>query len=252
MSKSTGRIAVVTGASSGIGRCVAQRFASGYGGLVLHARSSREKLEEVAVWLANRGVECSVVLGDLAESGTGESIINAARDRFGRLDVLVANAGFPTPKPWQNGTVADIEYALRGNLMSFFELAKAAQPLLSRAEAPRIVAVGSFTSFLFRTDLKQFPISATSKGALVTATKSLAGVMAGDGITVNCVVPGYIERDVRQGHSPATNTPEEIESRIPLGRMGMPDEVAALIGFLSSEDANYITGQAIHINGGLV
>jgi 3-oxoacyl-[acyl-carrier protein] reductase len=252
MIESKSRIALVTGASSGIGRSVALRFAKNYAGVVVHARSSRDRLEAVAGELAALDVDCEIVLGDLAKAGTGSKIIEAASARFGRLDALVANAGFPTPKAWHDATMNDIEYALRGNLMSFFELTKAAHSMLVRACSPRIVAVGSFTSFLFRNDLEQYPISAASKGGLVTATKSMAAAFAADGITVNCVVPGYINRERRPGHKANANPYEEIEARIPLGRMGRSDEVAAMIEFLASEDASYITGQAIHVNGGIV
>lgn len=196
-----GRIAVVTGASSGIGRSVVEQLASGCAGIVLHARSSRDRLEGLARDLSANGVASEIVLGDLAEPGVGQAVVEAARQRFGRLDVLVANAGFPMQLGLQDATLKDIEYALRGNLVSFFELASAAHDLLRQSDAPRVIAVGSFTSFLFRTDLKQFPVSAASKGGLVTATRSVAAAMAKDGITVNCVVPGYIEREQRPGPS---------------------------------------------------
>ncbi|MGH6862590.1 MAG: SDR family NAD(P)-dependent oxidoreductase, partial [Phyllobacterium sp.] len=195
--------------------------------------------------------EVETVLCDLGDRGAAQAIVDAAGRRFGRLDGLAANAGFPSFKSLQEGTIDDIEAAFRVNLFSFFELARASLPMLKHSSAARIVATGSFTAHVFRTDLRQFPISASSKGALETAVRSLAATLSADGITVNCVVPGFIEKDSNtSGISTAER--ETANSRIPLARFGRPDEVAAAIEFLLSVDAGYITGQSLHVNGGLI
>ena len=247
-----GGVYVITGAASGIGAAVARRLAGRVDGLVLHTRRSQDRLRAVADEVERAGTRTRLVLGDLGESGTGEQVINDAVAGFGQLDGLVANAGFPVMKSLAEGTMADIEDAFRGNLFSFFELARAAQPHLQKAEQGRVVAVGSFTAHVFRTDIRQFPVSAASKGGLETAVRSLAVALSQDGVTVNCVVPGFIRKDVNpQGNIPSA---EQLEAcaRIPLGRFGEPDEVAAMIQFLLARDAGYITGQCFHVNGGLI
>ncbi|MES0885137.1 SDR family NAD(P)-dependent oxidoreductase [Roseibium sp. SCP14] len=246
------RCLIITGASSGIGAALAKRFAGKVSGLVLHARSSRRELEAVAELAGETGTRTELFFGDLSDQGTATGMVKAAESRFGRLDGIAANAGFPVLKSLAEGSLADIEYAFRGNLFSFFELAKAGAPLLANAPSPRIVAVGSFTSHVFRTDIRQFPVSAASKGGLETAVRSLAASLSVDGITVNCVVPGFIRKDDSTRDGVSQKELAETARRIPLGRAGEPDEVAATIEFLMSAEATYITGQCLHVNGGLI
>ncbi len=245
------RVILITGASSGIGAALAKRLAGKVSGLVLHARNSKEKLEQVAAQVQAAGTSVETILCDLSERGSAEKLIDATQQRFGQLDGVAANAGFPLFKSLEEGTLDDIEYAFRGNLFSFFEIARASHTLLKASAAGRIVATGSFTAHVFRNDMRQFPVSAASKGALETAVRSLSAVMSADNITVNCVVPGFIEKD---SNATKIDTAERIEtaSRIPLARFGKTDEVAAAIEFLLSNDASYITGQSLHVNGGLI
>lgn len=246
------RIGLITGASSGIGAALADRLAGQCSGLVLHARSAGERLEEVARRVRAAGTSVVTQLGDLTDENVGKQLVALARNTFGRLDALVANAGFPLLKSFDQGGLADIDYAFRGNVYSFFTLVREARPLLEASERGRVVALGSFTSHVFRTDLPQFPLSAASKGALEVAVGSLAVLLAPAGITVNCVVPGFIEKDAGTKDGLSDDELERSRSRIPLGRIGLPSEVAATIEFLLSQDAGYITGQSIHVNGGLI
>ncbi len=206
----------------------------------------------MAAQIVAAGGRASVILGDLSAQGVAEQIIQHAVRQFGQLDWLVANAGFPVLQSLDDGGREDMEYAFRGNLFSFFDLVQAARPHLVKSDQPRIVALGSFTANLFRTDMRSFPISSASKGGLETMVRGLALELSGDGITVNCIIPGYIKKDAGTRDAVPLEEFEEIIRRIPLGRVGMPDEVAAAIEFLLSADAAYITGQMLHVNGGLV
>jgi len=245
-------IAVITGASSGIGAALARRLAAQCDGLVLHARKSVRELEAVANEVRARGATVTTVMSDLADPEIGARLATAARDSFGRLDWVVANAGFPILKSFDEGSDEDVERAFRGNAMSFFNIARAAAPLLEASAAGRIVAIGSFTSRLFRTDIRNFPMSAASKGALETAVKSLALHFAPKAITVNCVIPGLIRKPTGAEDSVSDEELAESARRIPLGHAGRPEDVAAAVAFLLSQEAGYITGQSLHVNGGLV
>ena len=246
------QVIVITGASSGIGSRLAARLAGPDNSLVLHARKSREKLEAVAKQAHSAGSDTALVIGDLSEAGVSEEIIAKAIHRFGSLDVVVANAGFPILKSFDESTRDDISYGLNGNLMSFFMLCKASKTHLRAAKSGRIVAVGSYTASVFRTDLPQFPASAASKGGLEIAVKSLALDFAPLGVTVNCVVPGFIEKDHGTEDSSSSAELSAARVRIPLGRLGRPEEVADVVRFLISGEASYITGQSLHVNGGLI
>lgn len=244
------RVAIVTGASSGIGAALVRLLAGNYSGLVLQARKAADSLEKVASEARLRGTEVVTVLGNLTDEDFGQRLVDQALKSFGRLDCVVANAGFPILKSLNEGTYEDLEYAFKGNTLSFFSLVKAASPALVESPAGRIVAIGSFTSHVFRVGIRNFPISAASKGALEVATKGIALELAPSGVTVNCVIPGAIQKDHLED-SVSDEELAEMARNIPLGRAGTSGDVAEAVEFLLSARASYITGQALHVNGGL-
>lgn len=244
--------AIITGAASGIGAATAMRLAHPGARLTLHTRRAAERLNDVAERARAQGAEVETVLGDLAEPGTGQDIAARHKSRFGDLDALVANAGFPLLVALEDMTPDDISYAFRGNSQSFFELVQASQPLLRNSDCGRVIALSSFTAHVFRTDMPQFPASAASKGAIETAVRSLSLALARDGITVNAVVPGYIQKDQGTGDGLDAGALRKVQDLIPLQRLGTPQDVAHCICFLLSAEASYMTGQVIHVNGGLI
>ncbi len=250
--RSVTRAIIVTGSSSGIGAALARQLAEEGTGLVIHARHNREGCEEVAAECEALGAQTAIVLGDIGEAQTSQDLIAAAQDKLGRLDGIVANAGLPILKSFQEASREDLDYALGANLSGFFELAKAALPLLRKSDCPRIVAIGSLNAHVFTPGFINFPISGASKGGLEAMVKGLALELAPEEIPVNCVVPGLIEKDQGTGDGLDPERAARMRAHLPMGRLGKPDEVAAAIVFLLSPAASYITGECLGVGGGVM
>jgi len=245
------RTILVTGAGSGIGAAICRRVAASGINLLVHTGKRRERAAEVAADCTTKGALCQVETGDLAEPATPRRLVAAAVERFGGLDVLIANAGFADKRPLGALDDAGLERSLAVITTGFFRLCDAARPHLLAAHAGRVVAVSSFVAHVFRFDGEGFPASAAAKAGLEGLARSLAAQFAASGVTVNCVVPGYTRKD-DGAHAALDPTGwQRAIARVPLGRLGLPDEVAALVGFLIGPDAGYITGQSIHVDGGL-
>ena len=165
---------------------------------------------------------------------------------------MVANAGLFVPKVLGEGTRAELDYALAANLGGFFEMVSAALPHLDQAENGRVVAISTHNAHIYRPDYTNFSLSAASKAGLEAMTRGLALQLAPRGVTVNCVVPGLIRRDWDERDGLSAQRMQDWADKIPMGRLGEPDEVAAVVAFLVSADASYLTGQRVHVNGGFI
>ncbi|HEM7802576.1 TPA: SDR family oxidoreductase, partial [Burkholderia cenocepacia] len=187
--------------------------------------------------------------GDLAEPGVAATLVDAVATRFGGLDQLVANAGFAARQSFSELSADALASAFAAMPGAFSALAGRARPLLEASIAPRIVAVSSFVAHRYRADAP-FAATAAAKAALESLVRTAAAEFAARGITVNAVAPGFTRKD----HGPSAGNAAawaQAEQATPLGRIAEPDDVAALIAFLLSDAARQITGQVIHVDGGL-
>ncbi len=245
--KLKGRVALVTGGDSGIGRAVAIAFAKEGADLMVVYLDEHRDANHTRAAIEREGRRCETMSIDLGREASARLVIEQTIAKFGRLDILVNNAGEQYPQ----GSLADIsaeqlERTFRSNIFSMFFLCKAALPHL--ASGARIINTSSVTAYRGSAHLLDY---SSTKGAIVGFTRSLAKQLAPQGILVNGVAPGPIWTPL----IPSTFNPQEVAQfgkKTPLGRPGQPNEVAGCYVFLASDDASYMSGQFLHPNGGEV
>ena len=248
------RVSIITGGGSGIGAAVARRLAAPDECLMLHGQGADaaglERLKVVAADCQRAGANVACSTGDLAAAGTASELVRAAREAFGSIDAIVHAAGFADRRSFTQLPRAALERSFAVMATAFHELTSAALADLTRGLQGRVVAISSFAAHRFTLEAT-YPGSAAAKAALEVLVRCLAIELASSGATANVVVPGYTRKDAT-GHSALS--PEAWRrsiARVPMGRIGEPDDAAALIQFLLSRDAGFITGQSIHVDGGL-
>ncbi len=242
-----GKTAIITGGDSGIGRAVAVAFArEGADILVVYLNEDKDA-QDTRQLVEQQGRKCTLLAGDVGEESFCQQAVNQANQQFGKLDIVVNNAGEQhTAESLEQISQQQLERTFRTNIFSMFYLSKAALPLLKPGSC--IINTASITAYKGNPALLDY---SSTKGAIVTFTRSLSLQLAAKGIRVNAVAPGPIWTPL----IPSTFPPDKIENfgkDVPLGRPGQPDEVAPAYVFLASDEASYITGQTIHVNGGEV
>ena len=242
----------ITGAASGIGAACVRAMAGPGTAFLVHTRRNQAGAEAVAAQARAAGAVAEVVLADIAQADAPAALVARAQATFGGLEVVIANAGFADRTPMLEQDDAGFARSFDTILWSFLRLARAAAPAMAGAQHGRIVAISSFVAHVFRAGVASFPATAAAKAGVEALSRGLALELAGQGVTVNCVAPGFTRKDAT-GHSalPAEQW-AKVVANIPLGRLGTPDDVAAAVAFLASPEAAYITGQVLHVNGGLV
>lgn len=251
-----GRAAFVGGSSSGLGKAIATTLAAEGARVAVNGRDAA-RCEAVAAGIrAATNTDAVSFPGDVADPRTAEQLVLAVTEKFGRLDILVCNAGGPPATTFAEAPPEAWQRALELSLLSTIHLARAAVPIMKRARWGRIVCL---TSVAARQPLANLILSSTARAGVLGFAKSLSDEVADDGILVTCVCPGYfgtdrvkdlaVERAKRQGKTPEEVTAGQIAA-IPLKRMGDPGELASAVAFLASERASYITGAVLSVDGG--
>jgi 2-dehydro-3-deoxy-D-gluconate 5-dehydrogenase len=240
----TGRVAVVTGGNGGIGLGMARGLAEAGASVVVAARNA----EKAAAALAELGDRSLFMALDVTDETSCRAMIEQASDRFGRLDVLVNNAGTSIRKPPEAYTATEWHAVLDTNLTGAFLCSQAAHPVMKRSGGGKIVNIGSMFALFGSAYAAPY---AASKGALVQLTKSLAAAWAADNIQVNAVLPGWIDTELtRDARRQVPGLHERVLARTPAGRWGAPDDLAGIAVFLASAASDFITGAAIPVDGG--
>ena len=242
--------ALITGASQGIGACIAKRLAKdGYNVAINHFPSDSDKAnaEKVAEECRSFGVEAELFAANVADYAQCEAMTKAVKERFGSIDALVNNAGITKDGLMVRMSEEQYDAVIAVNQKSVFNMMKLVGAVMMRQRHGHIVSLASVAGLYGNPG--QINYSA-SKAAIIGMTKSLAKELASRGVTVNSVAPGFIETDMTEV------LPEKIKeasaAQIPLGKFGKAEDVANAVAFLASEDAGYITGQVLHVDGGMV
>jgi 3-oxoacyl-[acyl-carrier protein] reductase len=240
-----GRVAVVTGAGRNIGRAIALALAEAGARVVVNGLSNTSAVDGVVREIEAAGGQAMAAMADVADEAAVSRMIAQAVEKFGRIDIAVNNAASRPEQAFETMSLHDWRGVLATILDGAFLVARSALPHLRVSNAAAIINIGGVSG---HTGTQQRAHVVSAKAGLVGLTKALAHDLASDRITVNCVVPGLIET-ARDPHAQLPH--HHGVSRTLTGRLGAPDEIAALVRFLAGPMARYITGQAVHINGGM-
>ena len=241
-----GRVAVVTGGGRGIGRSVAVRLAEEGANVAISYRSNDAAAQEAADAVRGAGVECEVFKGDVASPEDVQALFKGVGDAFGRVDILVNNAGITRDNIMMRMKEEEFDDVLRTNLGGTYLCTRAALRPMVRARWGRIVNLSSVVGLVGNAGQANY---AASKAGIIGFTKSVAREVAQRGITANVVAPGYVETELT-GILPE-KVKDQIRDQVPMGRFGEAEEVAEVVAFLAGEEARYVTGQTIAVDGGM-
>ena len=236
---------LITGASRGIGREIAIKFASEGYNIVLNYNSSEKKALEIAKQIEKLGVKCLTVKADVSIESEVIAMVDTALKDFGRIDVLVNNAGVALSKLFQLTTTDEVARVFGVNTFGVINCSKAVVPSMVSEKAGKIINISSIWG---KVGASMETIYSASKGAVIAFTMALAKELAPSGISVNCVCPGVIDTDMLLEYT--EDDKKDLKEQTPLNRLGTPQDVANAVYFLASDNATFITGQVITVDGG--
>jgi len=247
MRKLEGKVAVVTGASRGIGRAIALKLADDGAKVVVNYSGSQAKAEEVVARIQENGGEAIAVQASVSQSEEVTALIDTAVKTFGSLDILVNNAGITRDNLLMRMKEDEWDDVLNTNLKGVFLCTKAVTRQMMKQRAGRIINISSIVGVAGNAGQANY---VAAKAGVIGLTKTTAKELASRNILVNAIAPGFIETEMTD------QLPEELKqgmlTQIPLAKLGQPEDIAKAVAFLASDDANYMTGQTLHIDGGMV
>lgn len=241
------KAALVTGASRGIGRAIALEFAKQGANVAVNYAGSEDKAQEVVEELLQLGVKAFKIQADVSNESSVKNMIKEVINQFGRLDILVNNAGVNKDNLLMRMKESEFDQVINTNLKGVFLCTKAVTRQMMKQKAGRIVNVASIVGVSGNPGQANY---VAAKAGVIGLTKTTAKELASRNILVNAVAPGFISTDMTDALTEEQR--KEMQDMIPLAKLGKPEDVARVVRFLASEDANYITGQTLHIDGGMV
>lgn len=241
------KVVLVTGGARGIGKAIALKYAENGYNVIINYVSSKTNVIELEKEFSTKGIESLILKADVSNANEVESLVKSAIDKFGRIDVLVNNAGITRDGLLMRMKEEDFDRVIEINLKGTFLVTKAVTPYMMKKKDGKIVNLASVVGITGNAGQCNY---SASKAGIIGFTKSIAKELASRNIRVNAVAPGFIDTDMT--NVLGEDIKKNINSQIPMRRMGTANEIANVVYFLGSEESSYITGQVINIDGGMV
>lgn len=240
-----GKVALVTGATRGIGKAIAKELGR-QGAVVVGTATSENGAATISEYLAEAGIKGTGLVLDVASSESVDAVLKDVQSEYGAIGILVNNAGITRDNIMMRMKDDEWDAVMNTNLNSIYRLVKGCLRGMTKARWGRIISVSSVVASMGNAGQANY---AAAKAGMEGFTRALAREVGSRNIAVNCVAPGFIDTDMTSG------LPEEhkdkLQSQIPMNRLGQPEEIAAVVGFLASQGGGYVTGETIHVNGGM-